>query len=50
MHSARWSCGADNVTLLPLPSDAPQLDPIENVWANLRGNCPNRCGWDDRND
>ncbi|MGI4800300.1 MAG: transposase [Janthinobacterium lividum] len=26
----------DNVTLLPLPSYSPQLNPIENVWAYLR--------------
>jgi transposase len=28
----------DNITLLPLPSYAPELNPIENVWEYLRSN------------
>ena len=28
----------DNVTLLHLPPYAPELNPVENVWAYLRGN------------
>jgi transposase len=28
----------DNITLLPLPPYAPELNPIENVWAYLRAN------------
>ncbi len=36
----------DDVTLLPLPSCSPQLKPIENVWAYLRGNFLNRHVWD----
>ena len=28
----------DNVSLLPLPGYAPELNPIETVWAYLRGN------------
>jgi transposase len=27
-----------NLTLLPLPPYAPELNPVENVWAYLRGN------------
>ncbi len=27
-----------NITMLPLPSYAPELNPMENVWDNLRGN------------
>ena len=27
-----------NITLLPLPSYAPELNPMENVWAYLRAN------------
>ena len=27
-----------NVTLVPLPPYAPELNPIENVWEYLRGN------------
>jgi transposase len=28
----------DNITLLHLPPDSPELNPVENVWAYLRGN------------
>ena len=28
----------DNVTLLHLPPCSPELNPVENVWAFLRGN------------
>lgn len=28
----------DNITLLPLPAYAPELNPVENVWQFLRGN------------
>lgn len=27
-----------NITLLPLPPYAPELNPVENVWEYLRGN------------
>ncbi len=36
----------DNITLLALPSYSPQLNPVENVWAYLRGNFLNRRVWD----
>ena len=36
----------DNFTLLALPSYSPQLNPIENVWAYLRGNFLNKSVWD----
>ncbi len=36
----------DNITLLPLPSYSPQLNPVENVWAYLRGNFLNQRVWD----
>lgn len=36
----------DNITLLLLPSYSPQLNPVENVWAYLRGNLLNRRVWD----
>ncbi len=29
-------CLPDNITLLPLPADAPELNPMENVWEYLR--------------
>ena len=28
----------DNITLLPLPSKAPELNPVENVWQFMRQN------------
>ena len=28
----------DNITLLPLPSKAPELNPVENVWQFMREN------------
>lgn len=28
----------DNITLIRLPPYAPELNPVENVWAYLRGN------------
>lgn len=36
----------DNISLLPLPSYSPQLNPIENVWAFLRTNHLNKSVWD----
>ena len=27
-----------NITLLPLPARAPELNPVENIWQYLRGN------------
>ena len=37
-HSARALLVPDNLTLVPLPPYAPELNPIENVWAYLRAN------------
>ena len=37
-HGARRLTVPKNVTLVPLPPYAPELNPIENVWAYLRGN------------
>lgn len=36
----------DNITPLPLPPYAPELNPIENVWDYLRGNKLSRRVWD----
>ena len=36
----------DNITLLPLPPYAPELNPMENVWDYLRGNKLSRRVWD----
>jgi hypothetical protein len=35
-----------NITLLPLPSYAPELNPMENVWEYLRGNKLCALVWD----
>ena len=37
-HGSKALCTPDNITLLPLPPYAPELNPIENVWAYLRAN------------
>lgn len=36
----------DNITLLPLPAYAPELNPMENVWEYLRANKLSRLVWD----
>ena len=37
-HIAKKLAVPDNITLVPLPPYAPELNPIENVWEYLRGN------------
>lgn len=37
-HGAKALRVPDNITLLPLPPYAPELNPLENVWAYLRSN------------
>ncbi len=37
-HVAKRLAVPDNITLVPLPPYAPELNPIENVWEYLRGN------------
>ena len=36
----------DNITLLRLPPYAPELNPMENVWAYLRGNALSMTVWE----
>jgi transposase len=36
----------DNITLLPLPPYAPELNPVENVWEYLRSNLLSFRIWD----
>lgn len=36
----------DNITLLPLPAYAPELNPIENIWEFPRGNFLSHRIWD----
>ena len=43
LDQAGWHLSADltipaNITLLPLPPRAPELNPVENVWQFLRDN------------
>ena len=37
-HVAKNLAVPHNITLVPLPPYAPELNPIENVWEYLRGN------------
>ncbi|ACL61106.1 conserved hypothetical protein [Methylobacterium nodulans ORS 2060] len=37
-HIASELAVPDNITLLPLPPRAPELNPVENVWQFLRDN------------
>ena len=37
-HDAKGLAVPDTITLLPLPPYAPELNPVENVWADLRAN------------
>src|SRR5436853_5765953 len=52
LDGAGWHAAADlavpeNVTLLPLPSYAPELNPVENVWEYLRQNKLGHRVWPD---
>ena len=43
LDGAGWHASAtlkvpDNITLLPLPPNSPELNPVENVWQFLRDN------------
>jgi len=40
----------DNITLLPLPPYAPELNPMENVWDYLRGNKLSARVWESLDD
>ncbi len=35
----------DSIRLLRLPGDAPELNPVENIWEYLRGNKPSIRVW-----
>ena len=37
-HVAKHLAVPENITLVPLPPYAPELNPVENVWEYLRGN------------
>jgi hypothetical protein len=46
-HGAGGLAVPGNVTLLPLPSYAPELNPVENVWEYLRQNKLSHRVWPD---
>ena len=51
LDGAGWHSSArlrvpDNVSLLPLPRYAPELNPVENVWEHLRQNWLSHRVWD----
>jgi len=37
-HLSRTLVVPDNITLVPLPAHAPELNPVENVWQFMRDN------------
>ena len=37
-HQARTLVVPDNITLMPLPPYAPELNPAENIWQHMREN------------
>ena len=37
-HTTRKLRVPDNITLLPLPPRAPELNPVENIWQFMREN------------
>ncbi len=37
-HRSHQLVVPDNITLLPLPAKAPELNPVENIWQFLREN------------
>ena len=42
-------CDFADIGLLPLPPYAPELNPVENVWAYLRANFLGHCVWNSYN-
>ena len=45
-HTSPRLCVPENISLLSLPPYAPELNPVENVWAYLRANFLSHCVWD----
>jgi transposase len=39
-----------NITLVPLPPYAPELNPVENIWEFLRGNLLSHRVWETTTD
>lgn len=38
-HGSKALCVPGNITIVTLPPYAPELNPVENIWAYLRANC-----------
>jgi len=38
-HGANALCIPENISIVMLPPYAPELNPVENIWAYLRANC-----------
>jgi transposase len=38
-HGANALCIPENISTVMLPPYAPELNPVENIWAYLRANC-----------
>ena len=49
-HQARTLAVPDNITLMPLPAYAPELNPAENVWQYMRDNWLSNRVFDDYDD
>ena len=45
-HTSPRLCMPENISLLSLPSYAPELNPVENLWAYLRANFLSHRVWD----
>jgi DDE superfamily endonuclease len=45
-HTSPKLCVPENVSLLPLPRCAPELNPVENLWQFLRQNLLSHRVWD----
>jgi hypothetical protein len=45
-HTSPRLCVPENISLLPLPAYAPELNPVENLWASLRSNFLSHRIWD----
>ena len=45
-HSSPQLILPENIVLMPLPSYAPELNSVENIWDYLRSNFLSHCVWD----
>jgi hypothetical protein len=48
-HTSPKLQGPENISLLPLPPYAPELNPVEQVWAYLRANFHSHRVWNSYN-